>query len=97
MQEPNPAADLKRQVTPSSSGNPMARVVIHNAYLITQYVFIDEQPEATLVSGAQHVFELQPGAHTIAVSDSENGERNVHYIAEVFDAGYEYNYDVVTR
>lgn len=89
---------LERQASVASPrSGTLARVTIHNSYLITQYVFIDEIARATLVPRSEQTFEVAPGAHSIAVSDSNNREQNAHYVAEVFDAGFDYRYDVVTR
>jgi hypothetical protein len=75
----------------------MAWVVIHNSYLTTQYVFLDTKPKATLPPASEQRFEVPPGAHTVTLSDSEKGERNPQSVAEVYDAGYEYRYEVVAR
>ena len=98
----SPAAVVRREVTPSDQGNGTARVVIHNSYLITQYVFLDfvanpRKAEVKILPQSEQSVEVTPGAHSIAVSDSAGGDRNPQYIAEVFDAGFEYRYEVVAR
>lgn len=93
----SPASEVRRDVVPSNRGGAVASVFVHNSYLTTQYVFIDNERRATVPPASQQSFEVPPGAHTITMSDSLKGDQNPRYIAEVFDAGFEYRYDVVAR
>jgi hypothetical protein len=88
---------IRREPPKSAEGNASARVIIRNSYLTTQYVFVDALSVAVVVPGAEKDFELPAGAQVIMVSDSANGRSNAQYFAEVFDAGYEYRYEVVAR
>jgi len=42
-------------------------------------------------------FEVPPGTHVVLVSDAPDGKNDPQYVAESYDAGYEYRYEVVAR
>jgi hypothetical protein len=87
---------VRREIGPVASDGS-ARVVIRNSYLTTQFVLVDSQPTVEIPPGSEQSFAVTPGAHTITVSDGASGEQNAQYIAEVFDAGFAYRYEVVAR
>jgi len=87
---------VRRTVAPGNGEGPTL-VVIRNSYLTTQHVFVDSQSIVVLPPQAERSFSVKPGAHTITVSDSANGRQNPQYMAEVFDAGFEYRYEIVAR
>jgi hypothetical protein len=92
-----PPSAVRRDVVPSSRGGAVALVFVRNSYLTTQHVFVDNERRATVPPASEQSFEVPPGAHTITLSDSVKGDQNPRYVAEVFDAGLEYRYDVVAR
>jgi hypothetical protein len=93
----NRPPEVRQSLAPSYTGKGPPRVFIHNSYLTTQYVFLDSQSIAVVPPAAERSFEIPEGAHSITVSDTANGQRNLQHIAEVFDAGFEYRYDIVAR
>jgi len=74
-----------------------ARIVIRNAYLKPQYVFLNRELLGSVEPGAQVTFDIPPGAHAVVFSDSHDGRSNPKSLSEVFDAGYAYHYDVVAH
>ena len=93
---PNRPPVVRRTVAPGRGEGP-AVFVIRNSYLTTQHVFVDSQSIAVLPPESERSFSVKPGAHTITVSDSANGQQNPQFMAEVFDAGFEYRYEIVAR
>lgn len=75
----------------------MAWMTIRNTYLVNQYVFLDDELMGWVPPDTQGRFEVPPGAHNVTLSDSEDGSNNAKVLAEVFDAGYSYYYDVVVH
>jgi hypothetical protein len=60
-------------------------------------VLVDSQSTVEVPPGSERSFAVKPGAHVIAVSDASGAEQNAQYIAEVFDAGFAYRYEIVAR
>jgi hypothetical protein len=75
----------------------MAWVAVRNTYFVTQYVFLGDELLGWVPPGTEGRFEIPPGAHNVMLSDSKDGISNTQALAEVFDAGYSYYYDVVVR
>jgi len=75
----------------------IAWVTIRNTYPILQYVFLEDEQLGYVPAGTVGRFEVPPGAHTVTISDSEDGRSNAKSLSEVFDAGLSYYYDVVAR
>ena len=75
----------------------IAWVTIRNTYPILQYVFLEDEQMGYVPAGTVGRFEIPPGAHTVTISDSEDGRSNAKSLSEVFDAGLSYYYDVVAR
>lgn len=85
--------------SPAASGPPESdpRLVVVNAYLKRQYVFLGSRLLGSVESGAQGSFEIPPGAHSVTFSDSRDGRSNRKTLAEVFDSGHAYQYDVLAN
>ena len=75
----------------------LARVVIHNKFVTHQYVFLDDKATGNMPSETELAFDIAPGTHVIRVSDSPDGKNNPQYIVEIYDTGFEYRYEVVTK
>ena len=73
------------------------RLVVRNAYQKPQYVFLESRLLGSVDSGAQGSFAIPPGAHSVTFSDSRDGRSNRKTLAEVFDSGYAYHYDVLAH
>jgi hypothetical protein len=85
--------------SPIASGKAEAdpRLVVQNAYLKRQYVFLGSRLLGSVEAGAQGSFEIPPGAHSVTFSDSRDGRSNRKTLAEVYDSGYAYRYDVLAH
>lgn len=75
----------------------MAWLAIRNTYLVNQYVFVDSELMGWVPPGTEGTFEVPPGPHNVTLSDAKDGSGNAQILAEVFDEGYSYYYDVVVR
>lgn len=95
---PSPPAELaERYRLENEAPKGSAWVGIRNTYVINQYVFLDGELMGWVPPDTQGVFEVPPGAHNVTLSDSRDGSANAKILAEVFDDGYSYYYDVVVR
>lgn len=88
---------VRQRITASAGPSNVARVVIHNSFLTTQYVFVNSAAQGMLLPTAEQTLEVTPGAHTVTISDSASGDQNPQHIAEVFDSGFDYRYEVLAR
>ena len=92
-----PTSALRSIAEPSQTSTTASRFVIHNKFVTRQYVFLDDQPKGVVGSDRELAFDITPGTHIILVSDSPDGKNNPQHIAETYDAGFEYRYEVVAR
>ncbi|HEY6727131.1 MAG TPA: hypothetical protein VI197_24020 [Polyangiaceae bacterium] len=92
-----PTGLAERYTLKGEATDAMAWLGIRNTYLVNQYVFVDGELMGWVPPGTEGVFVIPPGAHNVTLSDSEDGHGNAQVLAEVFDAGYSYYYDVVVR
>lgn len=92
-----PTALAERYRLENEAPQGMAWVTIRNTYLVNQYVFLDDELMGWVPPDTEGRFEVPPGAHNVTLSDSEDGSNNAKVLAEVFDAGYSYYYDVVVH
>lgn len=97
--DPEPPAPQVVPSSPIASGAAEAdpRLVVRNAYLKQQYVFLESRLLGSVAPGAEGTFEIPPGAHSVTFSDSRDGRSNRKTLAEVFDSGYAYHYDVLAH
>ncbi|GEM_PF-5171082 len=80
-----------------ASAAPVPLIVVRNTLLVSQYVWIDDQPLGRVDPGAEQVFPVRPGAHALAFTDSPRRGTNPAFAAEVFDLGFAYRYEIVAR
>jgi hypothetical protein len=92
-----PSARELRSTVPQATTLGQTQIVIHNTFLVQQYVFLDQRPVGVVPPAKEFVFETSPGAHVVLVSDSADGKANPQHIAEVYDPGFAYRYEVVAR
>jgi hypothetical protein len=64
---------------------------------VKQYVFLDGRSVGVVPPSQQIALDAPAGTHIVLVSDAPDGKNNPEYIAESYDAGYEYRYEVVAR
>ena len=94
----SPPTELKERYTlEKEAPQGIAWVTIRNTYLTDQYVFVDGELFGWVPPGQAGRFEVAPGPHNVTLSDSRDGSANAQVLAEVFDSGYSYYYDVVVR
>lgn len=97
-EEQSPATGLaERSRVQGEAPAALAWLRIRNTYLVTQYVFLGEVLLGSVPPGGAGTFEIPPGAHNITLSDSGVAHANAQILAEVFDAGCSYHYDVIVR
>jgi hypothetical protein len=60
-------------------------------------VFLDDVPIGVVLANRELTFDITPGTHIILVSDSADGKNNPQHIAETYDEGFEYRFEVVAR
>jgi hypothetical protein len=84
-------------IAPAFTGAQRPRITLINRFLVVQYVFIDEQAVAVVKPDEEASFDVTEGPHLVLTSDSQDGKRNPLHIAEVYDAGFQYRYEVVAR
>jgi hypothetical protein len=102
---PPPAASAPASV-PASRRAPLAiekrytggtaapRLVVKNGFPSAQYVFVDFELAGRVGPGANAVFELSPGSHTVTSADSADPDDNPVSITEAFEIGFSYSYAV---
>ncbi len=60
-------------------------------------MFVDDHAVATIRPKEEASFDVSAGTHLIVTSDSADGKLRPLYIAEVYEAGFQYRYEVVAR
>lgn len=89
--------DLRAIATPAASISDKPRLFVKNSFLVKQYVFLDGAFVGEVLPSKEILFEPTPGTHVVLVSDSPDGKSNQQHVAEIYDAGFDYRYDVVAR
>jgi hypothetical protein len=89
--------ELRAVATPTESTSDKPRIFVKNCFLVNQYVFVDGAFVGEVLPSKEILLEPTPGTHVVLVSDSPDGKSNQQHIAEIYDAGFEYRYDVVAR
>ena len=82
-------------ITETTDGPPI--LVVENRFPLDQFVWLDDALLGTVPAGSERAFEIAPGAHLITCSDSATRPAHPSFVAEVFDIGYRYRYQVVAR
>jgi hypothetical protein len=98
--EPVPSAssrELRSIAQPNPTSSLTSRLVIHNTFVTRQYLFLDDKPIGVAQPTQEIAFDVTPGTHIVLVSDSADGRSNPQHLVEIYDAGYEYRYDIVAR
>jgi len=95
--EPSPPEVVPGAPIVSGPAEADPRLVVRNAYQKSQYVFLESRLLGSVEPGQEGSFEIPPGAHSVTFSDSRDGRSNRKTLAEVFDSGYAYHYDVLAH
>ena len=68
-----------------------------NQFPLDQFVWLDDTLLGMVAAGSEQAFEVPTGAHVVTCSDSATRATRPSFVAEVFDPGYRYQYEVVAR
>jgi hypothetical protein len=77
------------------TGQAVPRVVVHNAFLRVQHVFLDWRLVGIVGVQASATFDVPVGTHTVTCADSPHPTDNPGSVTEFFESGFTYTYEVL--
>ena len=101
---PAPSASTLADATPppvspvlrrTHTGQAVPRVVVRNAFLRVQHVFIDWRPVGSVGVHSSATFDVPVGTHTITCTDSPELTDNPGSVTELFESGFTYSYEIL--
>jgi hypothetical protein len=87
-----PASPVLRR---TYTGQEVPRVVVHNAFLRVQHVFLDWRLVGRVDVHASAAFDVPVGTHTITCADSPHLTDNPGSVTESFESGFTYTYEIL--
>ena len=77
------------------TGQAVPRVVVRNAFLRVQHVFVDWRAVGSVGLHSSATFDVPVGTHTITCADSPVLTDNPGSVTEVFESGFTYTYEIL--